>query len=86
MPPILLSFLSFEQTRPVRSDGALAQLVRAPACHAGGHGFKSRKLRHLLRKALWPSAGGLFFWAIKAILASVSKPYGGNYEEYYGYL
>src|ERR1700679_1197325 len=31
------------------SRGGVAQLVRAPACHTGGRGFKSRLSRHYFK-------------------------------------
>ena len=34
-------------------DGAVVQLVRTPACHAGGRGFKSLPSRHLNVPAAW---------------------------------
>ncbi len=45
-----------EDTRK-RIGGAVVQLVRIPACHAGGRGFEPRPFRHLFKLCLLILAG-----------------------------
>ncbi len=37
----------------VNRCGAVVQLVRIPACHAGGRGFESRPLRQVVNGPFW---------------------------------
>ena len=51
--------------------GPVVQLVRMPACHAGGRGFKSRPVRH--QRALYPSTSPLNIRSLFSKSSLVSK-------------
>ena len=65
----MLRVCSFEGTW---SDGPVAQLVRAPPCHGGGHGFESRLGRS--HKA-WTTSGSRIAECVKnnGILAQLGE-------------
>jgi hypothetical protein len=51
--------------------GVVVQLVRIPACHAGGRGFESRPLRQSFEK---PLSRGFFVFCRPAILEAGNWP------------
>ena len=67
---------------PARSRGGVAQLVRAPACHAGGRGFKSRLSRHFHPVSALPH-GARRAALSAAQVKSVSRPLCGRFRGAY---
>ena len=55
-PPRLAAQVSPGRTSQSFQRGAVVQLVRIPACHAGGRGFESRPLRHFFKPKVTPTA------------------------------
>ena len=81
------SKLCYNKRRKFRSTkyGGLAQLVRAPASHAGGHWFESSSLHQekTLESQWFRGFFFVFFWKKRASLLAV---FGGIFGQFRGFL
>lgn len=62
-------------------NGAVVQLVRMPACHAGGRGFKSRPHRRGERKSSMVNFGCLLLFFVSFFMAICNRPSIGMFRD-----
>jgi hypothetical protein len=67
MPIFASAFRETIETKDAKSHGAVVQLVRMPACHAGGRGFESLPHRRNLGGYLRGFCIYVPAWVLKSV-------------------